>query len=124
MAHEFVPRRHRDFAKGLRQDQTGVERELWHYLRANRVEGLRFKRQAPMGRYVVDFVCHEATVIVELDGPHHVLEAQVERDRIRDAWLESRGYRVLRFSNAEVQQNLLGVLAVIENVVRSRRPLS
>jgi very-short-patch-repair endonuclease len=124
MPHEFVPRLRRNSAKRLRQDQTFVERELWQSLRAGRFGGLRFKRQAPMGRSIVDFVCHEARVVVELDGSQHGLVIQGEHDRVRDAWLESRGYRVLRFWNDEVQRNLHGVLTAIEDALASRGPLS
>ena len=124
MPHEFVPRLHRGSARRLRRDQTDVERKLWRYLRANRFDGLRFKRQAPMGRYIVDFVCHEAKVVVELDGGQHGFHTQAEQDRLRDAWLGSRGYTVLRFWNLEVKRNFYGVLTAIEDAVRSRAPLS
>jgi very-short-patch-repair endonuclease len=124
MTHEFVPRLQRGNARRLRRDQTDVERKLWRYLRANRFEGLRFKRQAPMGRYIVDFVSHEAKVVVELDGGQHGFHTQAERDRVRDVWLGSRGYTVLRFWNLEVKRNFYGVLTAIEDAVKSRAPLS
>src|SRR5258708_13238444 len=119
MAHEFVPRLHRNSARRLRRDQTFVERELWRSLRAGRFDGLRFKRQAPMGRYIVDFVCHEAKVVIELDGGQHNFDAHAERDRLRDAWLASRGYTVLRFWNLEVKRNLYGLLTPIYDAANS-----
>jgi very-short-patch-repair endonuclease len=82
-------------AKRLRHEMTDAERVLWREVRAHRFAGFKFKRQEPLGSYVVDFVCYEASLIVELDGGHHAdqHEADVERTR----WLESRGFRVLRF---------------------------
>lgn len=124
MPHEFVPERDRAFAKRPRRAMTGVEREQWQYSRSGRLDGLRFKRHGPMGRHVVDFVSDQAKVIIELDGPHHGLKAQIERDRVQDTWLESRGYQAIRVSNAEVQRNILGVLTAIEEAVRSPGALS
>jgi very-short-patch-repair endonuclease len=71
---------------------------LWTLLRDRRLEGLKFRRQVPIGRYVVDFVCMRHRLVVEADGPFHDPVA----DAARDAWLESQGFRVLRFSNSEI----------------------
>ncbi|MFZ3017205.1 MAG: endonuclease domain-containing protein [Gallionella sp.] len=95
-------------AKTLRTNQTGAEQRLWYHLRAHRFMGLKFKRQKPMGRYIVDFVCMERRLIIEIDGGQHA--EQVEYDKRRDAWLRSQGYTVLRFWNNEVMQQLEGVL--------------
>lgn len=98
-------------AKSLRANQTEAEQRLWYHLRAHRFMELKFKRQKPMGRYIVDFVCVERRLIIELDGGQHA--EQVEYDQNRDAWLRSQGYVVLRFWNNEIMQQLEGVLEQI-----------
>ena len=100
-----------DNAKVLRSNQTDAEQRLWYHLRAHRFMGLKFKRQKPMGRYIVDFVCLEHWLIIELDGGQHA--EQVVYDQHRDAWLRSQGYTVLRFWNNDVMQQLEGVLEQI-----------
>ena len=96
------------FAKDLRKNSTDTERALWKYLRAKRFEGLKFRRQEPIGKYIVDFVCFERRVIIECDGGQHAL--QTERDEERDRWFENQGYRVLRFWDNDVLKNSEGVL--------------
>ncbi len=96
-------------AKNLRKNSTDAERVLWKVLRAKQVEGLKFRRQEPIGKYIVDFVCFEKDLIVEVDGGQHS-EAV---DAGRDAWLRSQGFTVLRFWNHDVLQNIEGVLEVI-----------
>jgi very-short-patch-repair endonuclease len=86
---------------------------LWRHLRDRRLAGFKFRRQSPIGRYIVDFVCFEAKVILELDGSQHAEEAQAERDCVRDEWLGSQGFEVLRFWNTEVIKNVSGVLMKI-----------
>ena len=98
-------------AKALRSHQTEAEQRLWYHLRAHRFMDLKFKRQKPMGRYIVDFVCVERQLIIELDGGQHA--EQVKYDQLRDAWLRGQGYTVLRFWNNEVMQQLEGVLEQI-----------
>ena len=98
-------------AKTLRSKQTEAEQRLWYHLRAHRFLGLKFKRQKPMGRYIVDFVCLEQRLIIEIDGGQH--SEQVHYDQRRDAWLRSQGYTVLRFWNNDVMQQLEGVLEQI-----------
>ena len=100
-----------DNAKLLRTNQTESEQRLWYHLRAHRFKGMKFKRQKPMGRYIVDFVCVEHRLIIELDGGQHA--EHVGYDQQRDAWLRSEGYTVLRFWNNDVMQNLDGVLEQI-----------
>ena len=97
-----------EFARQLRHNQTDAERKLWAALRGKALDGRRFRRQHPMGPYVVDFVCLERKLIIELDGDQHAFD--VARDYKRDCWLQSRGYFVLRFWNNEVYDNLPGVL--------------
>ena len=104
-------------AKRLRSNQTEVEQRLWHQLRAHRFMGLKFKRQKPIGKYIVDFVCVEAQLIIELDGGQHA--ERLAYDEERDTFLGSHGYRVLRFWNHEVMQQMDAVLEKIRLVVNS-----
>ena len=85
-------------ARALRRATPPIEQKLWRILRDRRLEGLKFRRQIPLGRYVVDFVCLRHRLIVEADGPLH----DPGHDAERDAWLRSQGFRVLRFANHEV----------------------
>jgi very-short-patch-repair endonuclease len=107
-------------ARRLRRDQTDAERKLWFRLRDRRLNGLKFRRQVPIDRYVVDFCCESAHLIVELDGGQHA-ERSAE-DAARTAPLEARGYLVLRFWNNEVLQNMDGVLEVIAGTARPVPP--
>ncbi|MDR2195367.1 MAG: succinate dehydrogenase assembly factor 2 [Gallionellaceae bacterium] len=100
------------FAKHLRQTMTDAERLLWCYLRRRHL-GVKFKRQQPMGKYVVDFVCFESRIIVEVDGGQHLESVSDER---RDAWLRNQGFAVLRFWNNEVLQQTEAVLDKIYTV--------
>jgi len=88
---------------------TRAEALLWSALKAHRLGGLAFRRQAPMGPYIVDFVCHFAHLVIEVDGATHDFETRWHADQRRDRWFASRGYVVLRFSNQEVIANLEGV---------------
>jgi len=111
MRHQ-VPSGHRDFAKAMRSNPTAAERRLWSILRAGRLEDLKFKRQQPIGGYIVDFICFEHRLIVEADGSQH---AESEADALRDAALTSLGYRVLRFWNHTVLTETDSMLEVILN---------
>jgi very-short-patch-repair endonuclease len=92
-------------ARRLRKNATEPEQLLWYALRTPRPQGLHFRRQAPVGKYFPDFVCHRSKVVVELDGSQHSEDAAVEYDATRTAFLNSRGYRVLRFWNGDVLKN-------------------
>ena len=87
------------FARSLRRRMTRAETLLWNALRRNGVAGLHFRRQAPVGRYIADFLCASEKLIVELDGAPHEKDEQQIHDRIRDAWLARAGYTVLRLQN-------------------------
>jgi very-short-patch-repair endonuclease len=113
MPHATVSDRHLARAKQLRQTMTRAETLLWRYIKAHRINGLGFRRQVPMGRYVADFICHAACLIVELDGESHDFAARQQKDQARDAWFQSQGYSVLRFTNGDVLTNLEGVVQVI-----------
>ena len=110
----------RQAARKLRQNATDAERALWQQLRAARLGGHKFRRQAPIGRYIVDFVCFEACLIVEVDGGQHVERRQ--QDAQRTAWLASQGFRVLRFWNTEVLGNMEVVKAVIARACAGKPP--
>ena len=109
-AHRPVAKFQRTRAKSLRGDMTDAEQRLWSALRGHRLSGLSFRRQTPIGRFIVDFVCHERSLIIEVDGGQH---AENKRDIERDRWLESKGYRILRFWNSDVLRNRNGVLEMI-----------
>jgi very-short-patch-repair endonuclease len=100
-------------AKVLRKNFTDTERLLWKYLRAKQMHGCKFRRQEPIGNYIVDFVCQEKRIVIEVDGGQHSTDAK--RDNERDKWLKGQGYKVLRFWNNEVLTNIEGVLEVIWN---------
>lgn len=100
-------------ARKLRREMTEAERLLWYHLRNRRLAGFKFRRQVPIGPYIVDFLCPEKRVIVEIDGGQHNFPDERARDLERTRFLESRGYKVLRFWNNEVLWNLGGVLSVI-----------
>ncbi len=108
-------------ARRLRRNQTDAERKLWSRLRARQLNGVKFRRQHPIGRYIVDFCCPESKVVVELDGGHHAL--QIQADQRRTEFLAQDGYQVLRFWDHEALANLDGVLDQIDNAVsQSRSP--
>jgi len=98
-----------NIAKILRKRPTEAEKFMWRYLRSKQLEGLKFRRQEPIGNYVVDFVCYEKKIIVEIDGGQHC----AERDGNRNRWLESQDFKILRFWNTEVLKNAQGVWEVI-----------
>jgi very-short-patch-repair endonuclease len=100
-----------DYARELRNNATEAERRLWLHLRRCQLGGFKFRRQRPIGRYICDFVCLEASLIVELDGSQHVM--QLPYDLNRDAFLRSVGYRVLRFWNGQVLAETEGVVDTI-----------
>jgi very-short-patch-repair endonuclease len=112
-----VPERAREFAKGLRTNQTDAEWRLWACLRAGRLAGLKFKRQVPIDGYILDFVCLEARLIVEVDGGQH---AESARDRLRDAHFLAAGFKTLRFWNSEVSEDVDAVAHQIRLAARER----
>ena len=95
-------------ARKLRRTSTDVERKLWHRIRDKQMDNFRFRRQRPIGKYIVDFICLDAKLIIELDGGQHAENGAY--DDKRTAFLVSLGYRVLRFWNNEVIENIDGVL--------------
>ena len=98
-------------AKKLRKNSTPAENLLWSRLRAEQLEGLKFRRQQLIGNYIIDFVCFEKKIVIEVDGGQHAIEKG--KDSIRDEWLKGQGFKVLRFWNNEVLMNIESVLEVI-----------
>ena len=105
-------------ARRLRAEPTPAEAKLWALLKDIRVPGAHFRRQAPIGPYVADFACLSRNLVVELDGGGH----GGRRDRERDAWMEAQGYRVLRFWNAELFENAIGVAEAIAEALHHPTP--
>jgi very-short-patch-repair endonuclease len=105
-------------AREMRKNLTAPEAKLWQRLRGRQLDGHKFRRQHPIDRFIVDFYCHEARLIVEVDGESHAF--QQEYDRERSAFLISMGNRVIRFSNEDVMQRMDGVLEVILQAFEER----
>lgn len=97
-------------AKKLRANATPHERILWRALKQIPLEGSHFRRQAPIGPYIVDFFCPAKRLIIELDGGHHNENGTAARDLVRQRWLEHEGYRVIRFWNSEIASGLTAVM--------------
>lgn len=110
----------RDRARHLRREQTDAEARLWETLRNRRLEGWKWRRQAPVGPFIVDFLCLEAALVVELDGGVHA--DRVERDLRREAYLRHAGLQVLRFANAEVFESPEGVAWKVLSACRESDP--
>jgi very-short-patch-repair endonuclease len=106
-------------ARQLRRSMTDAERKLWRHLRALLGKEFHFRRQATIGPYFVDFACHQSRVVIEVDGSQHMV--RVGADAARTAFLNSRGYRVLRFWNNEVLQQTEAVMAAIHEALCADR---
>jgi very-short-patch-repair endonuclease len=120
MPHAVASPRQLNRAKQLRRAMTRAETLLWRYLKANRIDGLGFRRQVPIRNYIADFVCFSAGLIVELDGESHDFEERQKADQTRDAFFAAEGFQVLRFTNEQVMSNLEGVIEVIRQTAASR----
>ena len=103
----------RNLARSFRQNPTNAERKLWSLLRNKKISAWRFRRQQPIGPFIVGFFCPGAKLIVELDGGQHNEAMNIERDQARTRWLAIRGYRVIRFWNFEVLKTPQAVLDAI-----------
>lgn len=116
MPHRVVSEKALLRARSLRSNMTDAELHLWTRLRAHRLDDLSFRRQVPIGSYVVDFVCLSERLVIEVDGGQH----GAARDEARDAWLKKQGFAILRFWNNDVLSNAEGVLEkILESVRRS-----
>jgi very-short-patch-repair endonuclease len=112
----------RSNARALRKNSTDAERILWSELRDHRLNGASFRRQVPIANYIVDFMCHAARLVIELDGGQHFSDGQEAADAKRSTMIEAKGFRVLRFSNHDVMTNRAGVLEVIAAAIAERAP--
>jgi very-short-patch-repair endonuclease len=106
-------------AKKLRINSTDTEKYLWKYLRGRQLEGFKFRRQHPIGKYIADFINLERKIIIEVDGGQHL---ENKKDKLRDRWLKEQGYEVLRFWDNEVLTNIEGVLELIREKLLSPSP--
>jgi very-short-patch-repair endonuclease len=107
---EDIPISAKKRARAMRRALTDAERKLWHALRDRRMQSIKFRRQAPIGRYIADFLCIEHRLIVEAGGSQH---GRNSRDIVRDRWLSGEGYRILRFWNHDILTTRESVLATI-----------
>ncbi len=114
----------REFARRLRNTMTPAERALWRLLRADQLRGYRFRRQAAIGPYIVDFVCFSRKLIVELDGPQHEEADAVRHDENRTRWLAAHGYRVLRFRNHRLDEEVQLVVDEILHALEVEAPMA
>jgi very-short-patch-repair endonuclease len=114
----FAPVQQR--ARELRQSMTPAEQILWERLRDRLLSGIKFRRQHPIGACIVDFYCPAARLVIEVDGGIHL--GQVEADASRSLDLETKGYRVIRFSNEQIETNLETVLSSIQTACQLRTP--
>jgi very-short-patch-repair endonuclease len=102
-------------SRKLRANQTDAETKLRNRIRNRQINGDKFVRQEPIGRYICDFVCREKLIVIEVDGGQH---SESVRDEVRDRYLRAQGYRVMRFWNNDVLSNIDGVLTVIDDELR------
>ncbi len=108
-----IDKRYTTLARNLRRSQTKAEATLWKHLARRQLAGIKFRRQQPIGSYIVDFVAFEHKLVIELDGSQHDEITIKGSDEYRTAWLEKSGYKVLRFWNNEVLENTSGVVETI-----------
>ncbi len=109
-------------ARELRLRQTEAEKMLWTRLRNMQLDGVKFRRQEPLGSYIVDFVSFDKKIIIEIDGGQHNEAQAREKDEQRTMWLEDEGFRVIRFWDNDVLLNLDGVLTKIKEVLDGVSP--
>jgi len=104
-------------ARKLRKSQTAQEQKFWNIVRAHRFHGLEFRRQYPMGKYIVDFICRDKKIIVEIDGGQHNINKNIYLDEERTEFLNSKGYKVVRFWNNDIDNNMEGVYQKLEKII-------
>ena len=106
-------------ARNLRHKQTDAEKKLWSVLRSRQFENIKFRRQEPIGQYIVDFVSLERELIIEIGGGQHNQHPGIEQDEVRTKWLENKGFRVIRFWNNDVLLNTDGVIFKIWEAINT-----
>ncbi len=117
MIHRLTP-----VARRLRREATRAERVLWRTINRGQLDGFKFRRQVPIAGYIVDFACHEARLVIEIDGATHSTEQELAADAERQRKIENEGYTVLRFGNAEIYDNLDRVAETIFLKLVALRP--
>lgn len=108
--HKSAPKDSFSKARNLRKDGTESESKLWFFLKNKKLDGYKFRRQHPLGLFIVDFYCHQLGLIIEVDGPYHNNEDQKIKDANRTKWLESNNMKLLRFTNNEIRIGIKKVL--------------
>lgn len=108
-------------AKAMRHQPTPAERLLWTHLRKRQVEGVKFRRQHPVNRYILDFYSHELRLAIEVDGNYHLEKTQKLYDQDRSEVLSDLGIRVVRFTNAQVREEITKVIEKIRSIINKRR---
>ena len=106
------------FVKKLHHNLTDPEKILWHYIRNRRFSNYKFRRQVLIGKYIADFVCYEKMLIIELDGREHLESKNVVHDEIRTKYLNERGFKVVRYYNTDVLNNINSVLLDLWNYLQ------
>ena len=119
-----MPEHQRLLVTEFRKNSTDTEALLWTQLRAKRLSGAKFRRQRPLGRYIADFCCDAAHLVIEIDGGIHNMEDQKAYDEVRDEMLKAWGYKILRVTTADIYNNMSGVLNRIANALQSKSALS
>lgn len=114
------PKNNLNLSKALRRGQTPWENKLWYYLRAGRMQGVKFKRQVPIGNYIVDFYSGDKKLAIELDGGGHAETEIQQKDAVRQSFLESLEIKVLRIWNNEIDENIDGVLEKICSLIQNQ----
>jgi len=109
-------------ARKLRSNQTESEIKLWHKIRNKQVRGYQFLRQRPIGKYIVDFYCPKAKLIIEIDGGQHYEDKNIKQDKIRDIYFNRLGLKVIRFTNLDVLYNLDNVCRKIDSLLEQIHP--
>ena len=117
--HRAIDPHLRGFARSMRKAMTEAELRLWTELRDQKLDGIKFRRQVPIGPFIADFVAPRHRLIIELDGAHHYEDGAIAADLRRSSWLEGEGYNVLRFTNLDVLTNLDGVCRAITEAVHA-----
>lgn len=117
--HESASPKTFENARFLKKVMTNAESILWEQLRNRKLKGFKFRRQHPIASYIIDFYCHESRLVVEVDGAIHKMHDNVQYDQARTVELESRGIKVIRFTNSEVETNISGVLNKISESLTS-----
>ncbi len=114
--HKNIPKYITEYAREMRRNPTEAEKRLWEKLSNKQLDGIKFRRQFPINRYIADFYCHSAKLVIEIDGKIH--DTQKEYDEKRTKFIEAQGIKVVRFTNDEVIQNIELVLTKIKSLIQ------